>query len=484
MHNEWLDLIPFYVAGTLSQSDMVALEHHLARCESCFGALSEWREVATVVRREAQAWGEILPPLSNAVRAQLVPSSQNGYKHTQNLSGLVDQTTVYVPAKSRRSTRAKRQLRPSLSLIAAIFVVVIFSGILLYGVSQSGKNDGGQYGSQGENPPAARTATNTPLILPSLNPLTPSLTITPFVINNPPQTIRPVSTIAPATLEDCWVIATTTVDVYRYADTGAIITDILVPGDSRRAVVTTGTGWYQIGNDQQLGIIGWVSIEDVTLEGDCDSLVTPSATPYGTPNDREVCLVGVAIDGLVNLYIAPGPDFEIVSTLQVGEFLRTDARTQDNWYRVILENGNFLAWVYFEDIETNGTCDNLPVIGTSTIVPSPTVPSDVCLLNSLSGFGLHLYAGPGLSYDIINNFSDPLVVTGLSDNGWYRVERRVGNVRWIGWVAEENATITTGICDGLPVIPSAGYIPNPMPSVTPTMASPSPTPQLLPTSRN
>ncbi|MBI5958588.1 MAG: zf-HC2 domain-containing protein, partial [Chloroflexi bacterium] len=46
MHNQWLDLIPYYIAGTVSRSKAAALEQHLARCESCRQAVEEWRQVA------------------------------------------------------------------------------------------------------------------------------------------------------------------------------------------------------------------------------------------------------------------------------------------------------------------------------------------------------------------------------------------------------------------------------------------------------
>lgn len=502
MHNKWLDLIPFYVAGTLEPSDSAALEHHLARCEDCFRALNEWREVATVVRREAKAWAEPLPPLSQSFRAQLtqapqqpqsLPSpqiSQNGYQKTQSLPTLGEQTTIYVPSKSRRSSQVRKQLRPSLSLIAAVFAVVFFSGILIYGMTQSG--DGGtKSASSGQNGTVEATPSITPFVLPIEGTPSPSVvpspTRTPARNTSGSQTILPIPTDDISVLmEGCLVTATQAVNVYQHADVNSLITDVIEAGEFRRTVVTDGNGWYQVSNDQQLGIAGWVSIDDVDLQGDCTDLTLPTATLSG-----EICWIGVVKDGLINVYRSPGFNYDVISTIQPNDLIRTEARTEDGWYQVILENGTILAWVFDEGIETIGACDNLPIIAPSTLQPSATTPPDACLLYSVSGFGLHIYAGPGLSYDIINSFSDPLIVTGLSDNDWYRVERWVGAVRWIGWVSKENATMS-GVCDSLPVIPSNGYIPNPLPSVTPTSVNPSSTrtpnpsvtPLALPTSPN
>ncbi len=482
MHNEWLDLIPYYVAGTLGESETIALEHHLARCEACFHALEEWREVAVVVRREVKTWVKPLPPLSSSVRAQLLPSSENGYNKTSTLSSLTEQTTLYAP---RRPSQPTRRFRPSLPLIAAIITMVIFSGILIYGASQSGKD---KSASSGDNLPSGLTATFTPFILPSsitASPtLTPSPSLTPFVINPVSQT--PIFT--PTPIDGCLVTPSTEnrVNIYRWADVNSAVMDTLEPHEVRRTVITDGTGWYQVSNDQQVGIAGWVLTDEVTLLGDCNSLALPSRTPNGTVFD-EGCLIRTVDVNLVNIYRSPGTQYDVISTLQSGEFLQALAQTQDGWYfQVSLESGSILGWVLREDVTTNNNCASLQVISPATIQPSATLPNNVCFLTSRSGFGSFIYAGPDVTYNIINSFSDPLIVTGRSDNNWYQVERWVGNVRWSGWVSGSSSFLSDNNCDNLPIIPSQNYTPtSSATSVTPLPATPistmTTTPALLPT---
>jgi anti-sigma factor RsiW len=41
-HADWKDLIPFYIAGTLSKTEMLQLERHLAECVSCRQDVNDW----------------------------------------------------------------------------------------------------------------------------------------------------------------------------------------------------------------------------------------------------------------------------------------------------------------------------------------------------------------------------------------------------------------------------------------------------------
>ncbi|HYN87866.1 MAG TPA: zf-HC2 domain-containing protein, partial [Ardenticatenaceae bacterium] len=61
MHAEWQSQLPFYVAGTLSDSARRAVESHLDGCQTCRVELREWRVVAAAVRAEAAARATALP---------------------------------------------------------------------------------------------------------------------------------------------------------------------------------------------------------------------------------------------------------------------------------------------------------------------------------------------------------------------------------------------------------------------------------------
>ncbi len=49
MHEQWQDLIPYYVAGSLSQTDAAALERHVEFCALCRKALDEWRVIGRII---------------------------------------------------------------------------------------------------------------------------------------------------------------------------------------------------------------------------------------------------------------------------------------------------------------------------------------------------------------------------------------------------------------------------------------------------
>ncbi|MFN8452756.1 MAG: zf-HC2 domain-containing protein, partial [Anaerolineae bacterium] len=67
MHNNWEELLPFYIAGTLPKNETTRLENHLSRCDECRRSLDEWRLIADVVRADASSQMRALPPLSNHV---------------------------------------------------------------------------------------------------------------------------------------------------------------------------------------------------------------------------------------------------------------------------------------------------------------------------------------------------------------------------------------------------------------------------------
>lgn len=68
MQDRWKDLIPFYVADTLSDSDKQALEQYLVQCGTpCQEEVDEWRIIASATWHYGNANSSDLPPLSQAV---------------------------------------------------------------------------------------------------------------------------------------------------------------------------------------------------------------------------------------------------------------------------------------------------------------------------------------------------------------------------------------------------------------------------------
>jgi hypothetical protein len=71
MHDEWANLLPFYVTDRLSAEDRAAVAAHLAECTMCRAVVREWRAIAEAVQAEASMRAIALPPLSAAVRIKL-----------------------------------------------------------------------------------------------------------------------------------------------------------------------------------------------------------------------------------------------------------------------------------------------------------------------------------------------------------------------------------------------------------------------------
>ncbi|MGH2542790.1 MAG: anti-sigma factor family protein [Candidatus Acidiferrales bacterium] len=70
-HETWSAELPFYVAGTLPESEHAAIERHLEGCEACRAEVRQWHLLARAARSEVAAREVVLPPLSPVVRAGL-----------------------------------------------------------------------------------------------------------------------------------------------------------------------------------------------------------------------------------------------------------------------------------------------------------------------------------------------------------------------------------------------------------------------------
>jgi hypothetical protein len=64
MHEDILDLMPFYVAGSLNQAERTRLEVHLQTCLDCRMAAREWRKLGRAVQAEVATRPTKLPPLA------------------------------------------------------------------------------------------------------------------------------------------------------------------------------------------------------------------------------------------------------------------------------------------------------------------------------------------------------------------------------------------------------------------------------------
>lgn len=120
------DLIPFYVAQTLSPQEAFALERHLATCEPCRRAVEDWRKIASAVRAEAASQMRELPPLSPALLAQI-------RTNPQSVESFREETVYMPPVRRSRSSSGTvmRQIAIPLTLAAAAAMVLVFGALLL-----------------------------------------------------------------------------------------------------------------------------------------------------------------------------------------------------------------------------------------------------------------------------------------------------------------------------------------------------------------
>ncbi len=169
MHKQWADLIPYYVAGTLSRRQAAELEQHLASCEKCRLAVQEWQNVANMVRSDAQRWAARTPqtPPQDVIVAAF---SSNGSENS----------TTRIPVGNRQLSS-----RPASIVTMAAAIAVLFLGGLLVLFLQSQREPS----SQGAPPQKtdlptkvlSRPYTATPMQPPTFTPAggTPNAYVSP-----------------------------------------------------------------------------------------------------------------------------------------------------------------------------------------------------------------------------------------------------------------------------------------------------------------
>jgi hypothetical protein len=179
MHEQWLDLIPYYVNRTLPGDERAALERHLTSCDTCRRALEEWHTVAGAVHAEADRWAREAPALSARIRANLgLPVSSNGHNRYRSA---FDPNQTYAVYTGQRSRRVRGRVSLPLTLVAAMMILTIGALVLVIA-------------SRGDESPAhlsagAETGTVTPTRTPPPAVTLGAVTATPgFALTGPTPT--------------------------------------------------------------------------------------------------------------------------------------------------------------------------------------------------------------------------------------------------------------------------------------------------------
>jgi anti-sigma factor RsiW len=74
MHKHILELLPFYINRTLSDSDAEDVRKHLTQCAACRKAFVEWQRIAGEVVQSGEAWAQPLPALKTNIPPRVRPS--------------------------------------------------------------------------------------------------------------------------------------------------------------------------------------------------------------------------------------------------------------------------------------------------------------------------------------------------------------------------------------------------------------------------
>jgi hypothetical protein len=306
-HPQFEEMIPFYVARTLPLADAQALERHLATCAACRQSLREWRLIAAATWEEVDALVNDVPPLAVDVRADARArlGAQNGFNR--------DLTTPIPVARHLRSPKAGRgrggrRAFYSASTVAAALVMVALGGLLLLMFSRSARpvDDaltpvpiGSPYASGIDDDFAAPSNFSIPsdirgdlgIVSPveeggassaRIEVLTPTQISTPFTLIATPTLSIPATDVG---IPECFVTPTNrqAINVYQWPGREQSIVGQMAGDEILRVYVTDGQGWYNVIRLGE-GILGWVSGEDVMLQGFCDALWLPTPTiPPPTP---------------------------------------------------------------------------------------------------------------------------------------------------------------------------------------------------------
>lgn len=132
-HQDWQDMLPFYVAQTLSADDKRRFEAHLADCERCQDEIAQWEMIAGAVWREADEVAQSLPPLSQEVYNRLsyrdnAPAS----RFSSNPPRAVADATQMQGRPRKSDTQRERRLRLPVTLVAGIALVLFVGGLVAY----------------------------------------------------------------------------------------------------------------------------------------------------------------------------------------------------------------------------------------------------------------------------------------------------------------------------------------------------------------
>lgn len=397
MQNNWQDLIPFYVAGTLDDEDRQQLERILAESEEARAALAEWQLIGDFVRSEAAMWSRGLPPLSTEVReaTRSVPATRPNIPKvvlpdlSQDASPLTREVLKFPDSAQIKSSQAhpssQRQIRIPFTLVASVLVVVIFGGLLF--ANLIGNTDQGQTGASQVADSGLAAGLETSILEPTstqsdlgilTEPVVPSVTNTEIPLPTPTNAsvdtlvTQPSPSWTPLPNECVAYAVASSAQVYAAANGESDVLATLPSGEYRRVATFQDAdgGWYELIRISG-GLLGWVRSSDIQLNGPCSDLAMPSQTPSSTSTSTACMLTPVDnTDALI--YQEPSRESTVLQTIANFAIVEAQERTNTGWYYVVYNaNGLWVGWVNAADANFSAGCESLPLTTVSTETPVP-----------------------------------------------------------------------------------------------------------------
>lgn len=355
-HQEWQELIPFYIAQTLAPKQKQAFELHLANCDACQQEIDDWRMIASAVWREADSAAHQLPPLSQDVYNRL------NYRDRTPSSRL----SANPPQQTRRQAirQQSRQRTVPVTMVAGIAVALIF-GALLIGLAMRDIPDNAQQiafqGGGGSDTQLTQAfgggigggieATATPIgIIPTevnnlgtggsgRTEISPSFTPVPIVTNTPFSTPIPYPTDMPPTVPPS-IGSTTLQNTTVPQPVSPTYTHTAQP-PIELAPVNEGNGPY------------------ITL--------TPNTIKDGAP----LCEAFNPTNTPIAIYAQANYASAVNGFLTSGEVVRTIVISKEGWYFVVLPSLQ-RGWIAPQTAYLRGNCtSDVLWLATPTLVSTP-----------------------------------------------------------------------------------------------------------------
>jgi hypothetical protein len=145
-HQEWQDLVPFYVAQSLSAEQVRQFETHLASCKDCQAEIDDWRMIASAVWRDTDEVARQLPALSQEVYNRLnyrdrAPVSRYSANPPRPQPPQAEPTAVHSVAPKVVVLPKSRRVQLPITMVAGLLVAVIFGGVMMMFALRSDDGD-------------------------------------------------------------------------------------------------------------------------------------------------------------------------------------------------------------------------------------------------------------------------------------------------------------------------------------------------------